>query len=122
MTEDTGQQPVSMWESIKRGLQDGAAVVVGKAEELTQVGRARLDVAAAKARIGRLYGDLGAEVYAQVSAGGGGGVGDSEDVRALCQQIAEAEQALRQDEAALEGLRAELEVEEGPEDESAGSP
>ena len=54
--EPTGQdetvrnQADRLWDNLKRGLQDGAEIAMSKAEELTQVGRARLDVAAAKTR------------------------------------------------------------------------
>ena len=34
----------NMWDTIKRGLQDGATVAMSKAEELTQLGRSRLDM------------------------------------------------------------------------------
>ena len=49
--ETTGQdetvrnQADRLWDNLKRGLQDGAEIAMSKAEELTQVGRARLDVA-----------------------------------------------------------------------------
>ena len=89
MTDDTPERSPSLWESIKKGLQDGAAVVMDRAEELTAQGRARLDVAATKARLTRLCAELGAEVFSQVEAGESADISASDAVTSLCEQIRE---------------------------------
>lgn len=99
-----------MWESIKRGLQDGAAVAIAKAEGLAQVGRARLDIAAAKTRLSRLEGMLGATVFHRIDAGEKTAVADDGEVRKLCSRIREAREALREAEAEYEHVRRALEV------------
>lgn len=114
MTEDTGAHRSGTWDSIKRSLQEGAAAVVGKAEELTQTGRARLDVAAAKARVSRLHAELGARVCGLLESGTGAAVADNPEVRVLCEQIREARDELSEGEAALEELKAELRAEAEP--------
>ena len=40
-----------MWETIKKGLQDSAVTAINKAEDLTRLGHARLDIAAVKNKI-----------------------------------------------------------------------
>lgn len=99
-----------MWESIKRGIQDGAAVAVARAEALTQVGRARLDIAAAKTRISRLERQLGSTVYRRLDAGQGAAVADDGEVRDLCGQIGQAHQALEASRVEYERLRRDLEI------------
>jgi len=98
----------STWNSLKRGLQDGAALVFDKAEELTQVGRARLDVAAAKTKLSRLEGELGVEAFRLVDAGAGAAIADSEAVRSLCGAIREARGELEVAEAAFDKVRRDL--------------
>ena len=98
----------TMWNSLKRGLQDGAAVVFDKAEGLTQVGRARLDVAAAKTKLSRLEGQLGVETYGLVEAGAAGPLAESERVQSLCAAIREASAELSDAEAVFEKVRKDL--------------
>ena len=95
-----------MWDTIKRGLHDGAELAVNKAEELTLLGRARLDIAAAKTRLSRLKAELGNEVYSGVQSGRIPALDDSA-VQELCDRIraCEAELAEREDE--FERLRAD---------------
>ena len=103
----------TMWDSLKRGLQDGAAIVFDKAEGLTQVGRARLDVAAAKTRVARLEGELGVETFRLIESGGS--VADSERVRALCDAIREARGEREQAERAFEQVKEDLKADDEPE-------
>lgn len=93
MTEDTTDSHEHetgvdrLWDNLKRGLQDGAELAMNKAEELTQVGRARLDVAAAKTRLSRLQAELGAVAFTRLEAGE---LVSVDEVRGLCDQIRQA--------------------------------
>ncbi|SVB76636.1 uncharacterized protein METZ01_LOCUS229490, partial [marine metagenome] len=93
MTEDTTDSHEHetgvdrLWDNLKRGLQDGAELAMNKAEELTQVGRARLDVAAAKTRLSRLQAELGAVAFTRLEAGEAVSV---DEVGGLCDQIRQA--------------------------------
>jgi len=124
MSEETQAQGGGPWESIKRSLQEGASLVMGKAEELTQTGRARLDVAAAKARVSRLQGELGARVYDLVESGRA--VAEDAEVRALCEQLGAARAELAEEEGALAEIKAELrasvEPPEAPPASTSGPP
>ena len=93
-----------MWDSIKRGLHDGAELAVNKAEELTQLGRARLDIAAAKTRLSRLKAELGNEVYSGVQSGRIPALDDS-GVQELCDRIRACEAELSEREKAFERIR-----------------
>jgi hypothetical protein len=93
MTEDTTDSHEHdtgvdrLWDNLKRGLQDGAELAMNKAEALTQVGRARLDVAAAKTRLSRLQAELGAVAFTRLEAGESVSV---DEVGGLCDQIRQA--------------------------------
>ena len=106
-----------MWDSIKRGLHDGAELAVNKAEELTLLGRARLDIAASKTRLSRLKAELGNEVYSRVESGR---IPAPEDaaVQELCERIRICEAELSEREETFERTRAGLEgtgADEAPE-------
>ena len=105
----------SLWENMRRGLQQGVSAAAARAEELTRVGRARLDIAAVKGQIRSLQADLGAEVYRRIDAEeDGGAVVASDAVRELCEQLSALEEELQGRETELELLRVELaEVREG---------
>ncbi len=94
-----------MWDSIKRSLQDGAAIAFDKAEGLTQVGRARLDIAAAKTRLSRLKTELGDTVFRRLEAGDGAAISDDGRIRELCDLIREASQTLDAVEDEFEQVR-----------------
>ena len=97
-----------MWDSIKRGLHDGAELAVNKAEELTLLGLARLDIAAAKTRLSRLKAELGNEVYSRVQSGQIPAPEDSA-VQELCDRIRACERELSEKEEEFGRIRADLE-------------
>lgn len=107
----------SMWDSIKRGLQDSAAIAFDKAEELTQVGRARLDIAAAKTRVTRLKTELGETVFSAWEHGSGAGLHENERVRDLCDRIRVAVADLDDAEEDFEQVRKE----QATDDDSVGA-
>ena len=103
------------WDSIKRGFQGGAAAAANKAGKLTRSGRARLDVAAARTRLSRLYTELGQKVFRLLEEGRGAELSSEHGVRELRQRIREAAAAQREAEAAYERVRSgEQEAEEAP--------
>ena len=95
-----------MWDSIKRGLHDGAELAVNKAEELTLLGRARLDIAAAKTRLSRLKAELGNEVYSGLQSGRIPAPDDSA-VKELCDRIRACEAELSEREDEFDRIRAD---------------
>ena len=104
-----------MWDSIKRGLHDGAELAVNKAEELTRLGRARLDIAAAKTRLSRLKAELGNELYGGVQSGRIPAPEDSA-VQELCDRIRACEAELSEREDEFERIRTDA---DGPGGEEA---
>ena len=95
----------NMWDSIKKGLQDGVAVTMSRAEELTQHGRARLDVAVIKTRLSRLQKELGVLAYGSIEAGQGNELATSTEVQALCDLIKVAQEDLTSCQTALQELK-----------------
>ena len=111
-------------DKILKSLQDGASTAVEKAENLTRLGHARLEIAAAKNKISQLQIQLGAEVYQQFEAAGAegvaSGVGEGSTALRLCEEIYEMRNALRDRERDLEELREELSREKADGETSSG--
>ena len=99
----------NLWESLRRGLQQSAAAAAARADEITRLGRVRLDIAAVKGRIRSLQADLGAEVHRRLGAGeNGGDVAASDAVGEFCERLSALEEELQGRETELEVLRAGL--------------
>lgn len=107
------------WESIKRGFQDGAAAAALKAGKLTRIGRARLDMAAARTRLSRLHTELGLKTFRLLEEGRGSELVNDHGVRELRQRIREAAVDLQGAEAAYQQVLSGSEAEEAEEPEKA---
>ncbi len=97
----------STWDNVKKGLLEGIAAATSRAEELTQLGRARLDIAAAKTRIYRLQAELGCVVHDHVHQGDQEALAHSSEVRELSERIALIEEELEGKKEALIERQAE---------------
>ena len=100
----------NLWNNLVKGLQEGAAAAADKANDLTRLARARLDIAAAKNQLHRTQADLGARVHQLLEAGSDPVTDDQ--VQALNQQIKEQSAALADCEAAYEALQSAVRTEE----------
>ena len=107
----------SLWETIKRGLREGTSTALGKAEELTVLGRARLDIAAVKNQIHRQQTDLGAEVYRLLRTEQAEDLAQNPAVQDQCARIGDLEQELQAKERALAELQAELKSSRPPQEQ-----
>jgi len=58
-----------MWEKIKKGLKDGAALSMEKIEEYTKVGKLKIEEFSAKRKIERNFVDIGERVFELVNDG-----------------------------------------------------
>jgi uncharacterized small protein (DUF1192 family) len=105
-----------LWENLVRGLQDSAATALGRAGELTRLGRVRLDIAALKSKIYRCQAELGTEVYQRLKAEGGFDLVQNEKVQELYERIGTLEEELQARKSALDELQKELVSQRGEEE------
>lgn len=56
-----------MWEKIKKGLKDGAALSMEKIEEYTKLGKLKIEEFSAKRKIERNFVDIGERVFELIS-------------------------------------------------------
>lgn len=93
-----------LWTQIRQSFKDGIHYTVQKTEELTRIGRLKLEIASQKRRLARLFGELGARSYALLTA-----EGEALDLREDARMI-ELRDRLLVEEARLGALTADLEA------------
>jgi hypothetical protein len=59
----------NMWDKVKKGLRDGAAMSVEKIEEYTKVGKLKIEELSAKRKIERTFMDLGERTFDLIDNG-----------------------------------------------------
>jgi len=59
----------TMWDRVKKGLRDGAAMSVEKIEEYTKVGKLKIEELSAKRKIERTFMDLGERTFDLIDSG-----------------------------------------------------
>jgi hypothetical protein len=64
----------NMWDKVKKGLRDGAAISMEKIEEYTKIGKLKIEELSAKRKIERTFMDLGERTFDLVESGSDGSV------------------------------------------------
>lgn len=101
----------SLWEDIRKSLKEGLETVAGYTEEYTKIGRLKVDVAAIKHNINRLFGELGGRVYELLSQDPRSQVASDGKVGSLIERIKGLEEKLRKKEAEIDKVRQEKQEE-----------
>ncbi len=111
----------SLWEDIRKSLKEGLETVADYTEEYTRIGRLKVDVAAIKHSINRLFGELGGRVYELLSQDPRSQVASDGKVGSLIARIKELEEKLRKKEAEIEAVKQQKQ-EERKKKSSAAAP
>ncbi len=112
----------SLWDDIRKSLKEGLETVADYTEEYTKIGRLKVDVAAIKHSINRLFAELGGRVYELISQGAKDGIASDEKVSALAGRIRALEEKLRAKEAEIERVRQEKEEQRRKKGSAAEAP
>lgn len=93
----------SLWEKVKQGFMLAAE----RTDELTKMGKLRLDIAATHRKIRQNFEELGGRAYELLKSGKKGkkSVTDDEDIAALIKTIKVLEKQLSKEEKELNKLR-----------------
>lgn len=107
----------NVWERIKKGLKDGAALSMEKIEEYTKVGKLKIEEFSAKRKIERNYIDIGERVFELISENKGSDIEKDiiitnaiENVNNLKEEIVDIEKNI--EEVAEEARNKKAEAEE----------
>jgi len=104
----------TFWDRIKQNLDAGFKTVSRKTEELTRIGRLKLEIVAVKRDIEKAFIELGGRLYHKIDQDGVYDTKDDQDIRSLVEQI-------RGFEDRLENLEKKIkEVQEVSRTESTG--
>ena len=88
----------NVWERIKKGLKDGAALSMEKIEEYTKIGKLKIEEMATKRKIERNFLDIGERVFDLMGEGKTSGMDGDLIIRKAVDNI----KGLRQDLKAIE--------------------
>ncbi|MDO5576988.1 MAG: hypothetical protein Q4F84_07900 [Fibrobacter sp.] len=88
----------NVWEKVKKGFKDGAALSMEKIEEFTKVGKLKVEEMAAKRKIERNFVDMGERTFDLIEEGKKDAIGDDLTVKKGVENII----ALREELVAIE--------------------
>lgn len=92
----------TMWEKIKKGLKDGAALSMEKIEEYTKIGKLKVEELAAKRKITRNFVDIGERTFDLIEEAKGSSVESDlaiktsmENIKALRQELIDLDKKIK---------------------------
>ena len=105
----------NVWERIKKGLKDGAALSMEKIEEYTKVGKLKIEEFAAKRKIERNFVDIGERVFELLTDDKAGEIEKDilvcnaiDNIKSLREELVELDKKIQEvSEEASEGAPAE---------------
>jgi len=97
----------NLWFKIKKGLTDGYQNLSHKTEELTQIGRLKLEIIAVKRDIEKAFIELGGRVYQVFQENGEVNQLSDQEINKLVKEIKELETKLHDLEKKVEGIKSQ---------------
>ena len=92
-----------LWDDVKNAIVDGYVYASDKAEEVTQIGRAKVEILKLNRQIARLMGDMGGRVFEMFESdeqaaipGDESLIGSVETIRGFRQDISKWEEEIKQ--------------------------
>lgn len=91
-----------IWSDVKKGFKDTVTYVSEKTEELTTLGRLKLDIAGINRKIDKKFNDLGKSVYSKMEKEEGLVLDSDEEIKTIIEDISGLEKEKVQKEIELE--------------------
>jgi hypothetical protein len=95
----------NLWDDIARTIRDGVDSVVEKTEELTKIGKIKVDVINIKRNIDKNFAELGGKVYHLVVEEKNTKVAGEKDVTDIIESVKILEKELEEKNAELKNIR-----------------
>ncbi|MFQ6112762.1 MAG: hypothetical protein ACE5NG_01595 [bacterium] len=102
----------NLWDDITKTIKQGVDTVVEKTEELTKIGRIKVDILNIKRRIEKNFTELGGRVYHLIAEQNKTQIADDKAVNHVIEQIKNLEKELEQKNAELAKVRTKGESKE----------
>ena len=116
-----------VWERIKKGLKDGAALSMDKIEEYTKVGKLKIEEMAAKRKIERNFVDIGERAFELIVDGKGAEVGKDltvkkaiDNIKGLRQELVAIDERIKAASEEAKARRPRADDEKADDDEITG--
>jgi|Deesub1362B_J571_1020462.scaffolds.fasta_scaffold01435_3 predicted RNase H-like nuclease (RuvC/YqgF family) len=93
-----------LWEDIKKGAQETLSYLSEKTEELTTIGRLKVEIANVRKKMEGQFRELGKYVYEAVERDEASKLGEDEKVRQFVSEISTLEKQLREKEEELKSV------------------
>ena len=97
----------SLWDDVKNAIVDGYVYAADKAEELTQVGRAKVEILRINRTIARTMGEIGGRVFDLFERGAQADIPDDESIGQSVKTIVSLRADVERWEREIERIRAE---------------
>ena len=77
----------SLWENLKKGLETGIKTITEKTEELTELGRLKLEILSTKRELEKYFIELGGRIYQLMKENETGDVSKNNEIKNLVEKI-----------------------------------
>ncbi len=88
-----------LWDRIREGLKDGFQMAIEKTEELSRLGRIKMEISSLHSEIRKLFTELGGEIYSVYKEKGK--LTKTEKITEVLKKIEELEEKLKEKEEEL---------------------
>lgn len=96
-----------LWDDVKNAIVDGYVYASDKAEEVTQIGRAKVEILKLNRQIARLMGDMGGRVFEMFESSEQAAIPDDESLAEAVKKIRVSRQDISKWEKEIEQAKAE---------------
>jgi hypothetical protein len=97
----------SLWDDIKKTVQEGVAVAAEKTDELRKIGKVKVDIINLNRSLDKSYKDLGMAVHEHLSSGKKTAVNQVPKIKELAGAIDGLVESLKQKETEIEQIKQE---------------
>jgi hypothetical protein len=105
MRKGSGMEMDNLWERIKKSVAEGAAYAAEKTEELTKLGKAKIEILNIKHKISKSFTELGGVAYDSLKKGNAAALGSSPEIDAIVNSLINLERELDEKEKAFETMK-----------------
>ena len=95
----------TFWESLKKNLQQGVQTVSEKTDELTKIGRLKIEVIAVKRDIEKLFVELGGRVYDILQNQKKASISKDDEIKKLVERVEKFEKKLHEFEERIQNIQ-----------------
>lgn len=108
-----------LWEDVKNAIVEGYVYASDKAEEMTHIGRAKMEIMKLNRQIARTMTDIGGRVYDMFDSGEGEAAGKDDKITEAVERIRGYRREIEKWEKEIEKAKAERREQEAASSEAA---